>query len=54
MGVVYTAKDAELEHTAALKFLAAHLLNADEAKERFLRKAKAAAALDHSNINTRH
>ena len=46
MGVVYKAEDTTLERTVALKFLAQHLLNHEEAKERFLREAKAAAAID--------
>jgi len=50
MGVVYKAEDTKLERTVALKFLAAHLLNEDEAKERFLREAKAAAGISHANI----
>jgi serine/threonine protein kinase/Tol biopolymer transport system component len=50
MGVVYKAEDTKLERTVALKFLAQHLLDDDEAKERFLREAKAAAALHHSNV----
>ena len=45
MGVVYKAEDTKLERTVALKFLAAHLLNNEEAKERLLREARAAAAL---------
>ena len=44
MGVVYKAEDTKLDRTVALKFLAAHLLNDEE--------AKAAAALDHPNICT--
>jgi len=52
MGVVYKATDTKLDRTVALKFLAAHLLNDDEAKQRFLREAKASAALHHPNICT--
>ena len=52
MGVVYKAQDTRLDRTVALKFLAPHLLDDDEAKVRFLREAKAAAGLDHSNVCT--
>jgi serine/threonine protein kinase len=50
MGVVYKAEDTRLDRTVALKFLATHLLESDEHKQRFLREAKAAASLDHPNI----
>ena len=54
MGVVYKAEDTNLDRTVALKFLAPHLLESDEHKQRFLREAKAAASLDHPNICTVH
>jgi len=54
MGIVYKAEDTQLDRPVALKFLAAHLLNDEEAKARFLREAKAAAGLDHPNICTVH
>jgi Tol biopolymer transport system component len=52
MGVVYKAQDTKLDRVVALKFLAPLLLNSDDAKKRFLREAKAAAALHHPNICT--
>ena len=52
MGVVYRAEDTKLKRSVALKFLASHLLGAAEEKERFIREAQAAAALDHPNICT--
>jgi serine/threonine protein kinase len=54
MGVVYKAEDTRLDRTVALKFLAAHLLDDEVHKIRFLQEAKAAAALDHPNIAAIH
>ena len=50
MGVVYLAKDTKLDRNVALKFLPAHSLSNQEDKDRFIREAKAAASLNHTNI----
>ena len=43
-------RDTKLERAVALKFLAPQLLEDEEARKRFTREAKAAAALDHPNV----
>jgi TolB-like protein/Tfp pilus assembly protein PilF len=52
MGVVYKAEDTKLERTVALKFLSRQTLGTEEERIRFVREAKAAAALDHPSICT--
>jgi len=52
MGIVYKAKDIRLDRTVALKFLSEDLTKDEEAKQRFILEAKAAAALNHPRICT--
>ncbi len=54
MGIVYLAEDVTLKRRIALKLLPPDLVRDSEARERFLREAQAAAALDHPNICTVH
>jgi eukaryotic-like serine/threonine-protein kinase len=52
MGSVYKAKDLRLERLVALKLLHSSSVSDPEQKVRFMREARAAAALDHPNICT--
>jgi len=54
MGVVYKAKDTNLDRTVALKFLPPHMLSDKEAEQRFISEAKAASSFDHPYICTIH
>ena len=53
MGVVYRATDLELQREVAIKVLPERVSTPD-ARERFLREARAAAALNHPNIVAVH
>jgi eukaryotic-like serine/threonine-protein kinase len=50
MGVVYRARHQQLGRTVALKLLRAGALAGPQERERFLREARAGAALQHANI----
>ena len=54
MGVVYRAEDLKLGRTVALKFLAPHMSVSEEHRARFVREARALAAIDHPHICAVH
>ena len=49
MGVVYLARDVQLDRDVAIKILPSHIASA-ESRERFLREARTAAGLSHPHI----
>ncbi|HTL04812.1 MAG TPA: serine/threonine-protein kinase, partial [Gemmatimonadales bacterium] len=50
MGIVYLARDVQLDRDVAIKLLPAHLASTPAARERFLREARMAAGLSHPHI----
>jgi serine/threonine protein kinase len=54
MGLVYRAQDLKLDRHVALKFLPPELTRDPNARQQFRHEAKAASALQHSNICTIH
>jgi WD40 repeat protein len=54
MGVVFKAEDPGLQRLVALKAMLPGLASSGSAKQRFLREARAAAALKHDHIVTIH
>lgn len=54
MGSVYRGRDGRLQRDVAVKVLPVGMMRDDRAVERFLREARAAAALSHPNIVAIH
>jgi YVTN family beta-propeller protein len=52
MGIVYCAHDTDLERKVAVKVMAPEHASTEDARRRFIRESRAAAALDHPNIVT--
>ena len=50
MGIVYLARDVQLDRDVAIKVLPSHLAARTDLRERFLREARTAAGLSHPNI----
>jgi len=50
MAVIYEALDTRLDRRVAVKIMHAHLAQDEQFVERFIREAKAAAALSHPNV----
>ena len=54
MGVVYLAREKSLDRQVAIKFLSPHLAERADARQRFIREAKAAAAIRDAAAITIH
>src|SRR6476659_4636119 len=50
IGIVYLARDVQLDRDVAIKVLPSHMARTGESRERFLREARTAAGLSHPNI----
>lgn len=50
MGIVYLARDVQLDRDVAIKVLPSHLARTPESHDRFLREARTAAGLSHPHI----
>ncbi|MDQ2665851.1 MAG: serine/threonine protein kinase [Gemmatimonadota bacterium] len=50
MGIVYLARDVQLDRDVAIKVLPAPMARTAESRERFVREARTAAGLSHPNI----
>src|SRR6476646_5679953 len=50
MGIVYLARDVQLDRDVAIKVLPTHLAHTTQARERFVREARTAAGLSHPHI----
>src|SRR4051812_33633988 len=50
MGIVYLAREVQLDRLVAIKALPPQLAVRDDVRQRFLREARTAAGLSHPNI----